>query len=777
MRIDTYDFTILEAEPGQRLAKLYRDPDDDPEPYDAGHRVLAHRLSGASWGDFVGILADLTASMCLIRGGIRPDAVDDVDAGLYVRRLVHDREDCPAAFEPAPRNWIVLDADDTTTPFDVADPLPSIIAWHASLPEQIRAARSAFFLSASAHRSPTVRGKLLVALDSPCDDATASAFARANGFDSSVCNAVQPNYFAAPIFDGCADPLEGYRVAFPFDGAAMHLDVTDASASTNSLGARDTSTHSPNLTDRVIEVAALVVDRWLAGNRVETNAWLHLAGWLIGRGWTRAEIAALLEVLDDNEPDAKKRAEHRRILANARAIEGPGGAREWLGSDFASVDTIVNAAADAMVLRREAAHAANGGAFRPAATDDPDIEALPSLILDEDKQGRPKPTPLNVARVVDHVFGDAIRLEDCTGRVVVADAPESCGDFPDGAWTDPLTTEMTQLCNALRLQVSSSVVREVIVNHARKRHYNALTEYVLGLADKWDGIPRVDRAMSTYWRTEDTAATRAAGRVFLLSLVARALEPGCKVDTALMLIGPQGLKKSFALQELVGEAWFADSPLEIGNKEGLQTIRGKWLWEIQENSSATRRDRNAVKAFLSARRDTFRASYGHFTETIPRQTVFAISSNDAEPLNDPTGARRYLPVWLTERADLIGLRRDHEQLLAEAAVRVIMGEQYWPTEDEDRALDIARGNATDITVLEDAWDEAIGVWVSERNGNPFRTWDVVDEVSGAVRLRASEANRQVMMRVADVLRRLGMQKRRETGAGGRGYYWHAPPAE
>jgi predicted P-loop ATPase len=782
------------------MAKLYRDLDSAPDDYDAGKLVTAREIHCATFESFVESIAAIRSDECVIRGGVREDARPFVEAGERVRRLAYDREECAAAFEAVDRNWIVLDADETSIPFDVDDPEAALRDWDVTLPERIRNAPRAFFPSASAHRSPTLRGKLVVALARPMSNADAEAWAKANGFDGSVCRTVQPNYFAAPIFEGCEDPLREWRAptVLDLDGKPARLRAPKADAKkkvATALAKRDED--AAPLTERARKLAKKIGARWLAGGRVEGNAWLHLCGWCLSKGWSKGELSGLLAALDTDEPDPRKRAEHVHILHNAREIEGPGGAREWLGDDFDKVDRHLGHNAQLEAYARDRA------ARRADATDDdfaPAGEAL-DLILDTDKQGRPLGTHANVARVLEHAFATRIRYEAHAGRIVCADVPPEWGHFPAGQWTDVHTTAMVIQLNTMRVNASATTVSEAVVHHSRLSEYNVLTDWLLQAAAQWDGVPRVDACMAMYWRADDTPATRAVGRVFLLSLAARGLEPGCKVDTALVMIGEQGIRKSSSLRALAGQAWFSDSPLAIGSLDGMQILRGKWLWELAEYASVSTRDRNVVKQFLSSSSDVYRASYGRFAEEVPRQTCFAISTNDAEILNDPTGARRFLPVTIARQIDTDAIERDRVQLLGEAAKRVLEGEQWHPTAAEDAALAPARLAATELSVRHDPWEEPIEAWLDERRAPvvgglfaspgdaakwladppqgappPFTLTELTDASTGAVPLPPDRFDKRAQMRLSAVLRGLGFDRTRERNSdGGRRYVWVLRP--
>jgi len=156
---------------------------------------------------------------------------------------------------------------------------------------------------------------------------------------------VQPNYFAVPIFEGCEDPLADQRKPILFKGAPAVLPTiaTPARTSTALAPRSPVPADLPPLSERAATLASdEFCARWIEGDRIQSNAWLHLCGWLLSKGWTKGEIGSMLTVLDACEGDAKKVAEHWHILGNAVAIDGPGGAREWLGESFDAVNALIN---------------------------------------------------------------------------------------------------------------------------------------------------------------------------------------------------------------------------------------------------------------------------------------------------------------------------------------------------------------------------------------------------------------------------------------------------
>jgi predicted P-loop ATPase len=104
-------------------------------------------------------------------------------------------------------------------------------------------------------------------------------------------------------------------------------------------------------------------------------------------------------------------------------------------------------------------------------------------------------------------------------------------------------------------------VNDIIIRQAKKNNFHPLKEYLNSLS--WDGVCRLETLLQTYWGVEDTELLREIGFRWAISCVARALRAPVKVDTVLMLVGPQGAYKSSSFRVLAGEEWFSDSHLDI----------------------------------------------------------------------------------------------------------------------------------------------------------------------------------------------------------------------
>ena len=282
----------------------------------------------------------------------------------------------------------------------------------------------------------------------------------------------------------------------------------------------------------------------------------------------------------------------------------------------------------------------------------------------------------------------------------------------------------------------------------------------------WDGVPRLDLLLTSYFGVEDTMLHRRFSSAWLIGAVARVCEPGCKLDTMLVLIGGQGLGKSEACAAMMPDrAWFGDTTFDIGNKDAYMSLHGKWMYELAECEALKRASDEARKAFITSRFDRYRKPYGRLTEDHPRQVVFVATTNIPEFLSDPTGARRFWPV-LVGGLDLAGLQRDRAQLFAEAVVRYRGGEA-WYLDAHNAAMLVEAQRQFEVP---EAWENVLAPWV-KRQESPFSVEDALREGMSISPDRWDERRRQ---RVGKALGRLGCTRTRPWVDGKRCWMWVRP---
>ena len=228
---------------------------------------------------------------------------------------------------------------------------------------------------------------------------------------------------------------------------------------------------------------------------------------------------------------------------------------------------------------------------------------------------------------------------------------------------------------------------EKVVTAAEQYSYDPVQNYLRDL--KWDGVDRLGcgSLLLRYAGCADTRYHRAVGLMWPISAVARALDPGCKVDTMLILQGGQGENKSQFWSALCpDQRWFTDHISSLSVKDSKQELSGRWIIELAELSALKRTaEVETVKAFIPIRFDKYRPPYGYVVQEFARHCVFGGSTNEDLIFKDTTGNRRFWPV-VVGKMDVDALIRDRDQLWAEAVVLYQSGNKWWLTVDEDVEL-------------------------------------------------------------------------------------------
>lgn len=377
--------------------------------------------------------------------------------------------------------------------------------------------------------------------------------------------------------------------------------------------------------------------------------------------------------------------------------------------------------------------------------------------------------------VNDEQLAGVIALDEFSMTQVKRRPPPWAGE--PGEWTerDDFSLGMF-LGQKYRLVIKSDgAIEKAVAQAAHGNKFNPVTDYLNGCV--WDGIERLDGWLSAVAGVTQSPYYTLIGRLFLMSMVARAYHPGCQMDYAPVFEGGQGAGKSSLLRVLGGQ-WYKETPFKVGDKDGYLAIQGAWLYEIAELDSFNKGDITTIKAFITNTIDDFRAPYGRRNTKYPRRTCFAATTNQDEYLKDTTGARRFWPVRCGQ-INLPLLAELRDQLFAEALILVRAGLKWHPTREEERDLIKPEQEERE---LDDVWYPRIWRYVEgiaesvDRQPLPRLTEVTMEALlTKALQIEIGKlsAAKGESTRVGNCMKRLGWAKRRR-GGGAREWYYVRP---
>jgi hypothetical protein len=311
------------------------------------------------------------------------------------------------------------------------------------------------------------------------------------------------------------------------------------------------------------------------------------------------------------------------------------------------------------------------------------------------------------------------------------------------AWNDHDSLALTRVLQAeiglagMRPNTTWDAVN--LVAKSRIRH--EVREWLQTL--QWDEQIRLAMLLPKGFGTETTPYNTHVGRCMMVAAVARILRPGCQVDYVPVFEGPGGKGKTSALR-ILGGKWFDNPSAQMGEKDFLQNMTGKWWLELAELANIRRHELEVIKAIITRTEDTYRVPYGRSPETHKRQCVFMGTIDRGSWNTDEAGGRRWWPVTCGPRIDLDWLERHRDQLFAEAAWRFNEGERWHEVPEREAAAARARRQPRDE-------------WVVNVQGYVDRLTEVTvsDVLTGGLRMEPREWTPASQARVRLILSQLG----------------------
>ena len=228
------------------------------------------------------------------------------------------------------------------------------------------------------------------------------------------------------------------------------------------------------------------------------------------------------------------------------------------------------------------------------------------------------------------------------------------------------------------------------IDSTRIEQYDPVNTWLDQLPE-WDGVDRIGALAARvpteqphwekylkYWLVGMVAQWRESDK----QLTGNALTP--------LLIGRQGCGKTRFCKILLPPELrdYYNDKLNFKNEFDLNIALTSFaLINIDEFDKTTNSQQIVLKYLLSSADVKFRPPYGKTIKQYRRYTSFIGTTNQMQPLVDPTGSRRFVCVGIPNGKNIdFTDDLDHRQLYAQALYLFNMGERFWLEDDEIQTL-------------------------------------------------------------------------------------------
>lgn len=255
----------------------------------------------------------------------------------------------------------------------------------------------------------------------------------------------------------------------------------------------------------------------------------------------------------------------------------------------------------------------------------------------------------------------------------------------------------------------------------------------------------IDDWLVKYFSAPDTEYVRKAGKMWLISAVARIMEPGCQADYMLILEGEQSYGKSRAIRIMAGK-WYKEL-INIRSQE----LKGNWIIDLSELDNLKKTEITTIKNYL------IKTTYKYINQK--HQCVFIGSTNKNNYLKDQTENRRFWCVK-TGNINYDQLEIDRDKIWADAYLAYQNGEK-WYIEPNDNFFELAKMEQEKRTE-EDPRKKCVIDYIDKRKNNEenltfISTYDIL---TSGLQISPGKQKYHDMKDVTRIMTELGYTKHR-----------------
>lgn len=258
--------------------------------------------------------------------------------------------------------------------------------------------------------------------------------------------------------------------------------------------------------------------------------------------------------------------------------------------------------------------------------------------------GKKTPVTSGTVKNILNEMNIKVRLNVISGKVEIEGMPPQ---YSKANAANVLPVLLTDYITRHNMSCSRQTLDDCLVLIEDENRFNPVQEMLE--ATKYDGKDRLAEIVEILGVAGNETAVLYLTK-WLHQDVAMALNDDIEpygADGVLVIRGPQGAGKTLFCSKIAMKAdWFAEGvSIDLDKKDSIIQSTGVWIAEMGELDSTLKREQLALKAFITAKSDTYRQPYARAYTTIPRRTSFCATVNPEQFLNDETGSRRW---WVIE---------------------------------------------------------------------------------------------------------------------------------